>query len=92
MLSSFNFFCNVTITELLDHGLYVIFLATAMSSSSYRLIVATTSSPLYQLGDKSALALSGAEVLRVACEPNKQFALIVSSQRKTTCRPTPFRI
>ena len=34
----------------------------------------------YQLGYQSALALSEAEVLRVACEPNKQFALIVGSR------------
>ena len=40
-----------------------------------------TLSLLYWLGYKSVLALSGAEVLRVACEPNKQFALIAGSQR-----------
>ena len=66
-----------------DYGLHVIqsrlnliFLATTMSSSSYRLIVATTSSPLYWLGSKSALVLSETEVSRVAYKP-KQFALIV---------------
>ena len=37
-----------------------------MNSSSHRRIVATTSSPSYRLGHQSALALSGAEVLRVA--------------------------
>ena len=70
-----------------DHGLHVIqshlnliFLTTAMSSSLYRLIVATTSSPSYQLGSTLALALSGIEVPRVAYEP-KQFALIIGSQR-----------
>ena len=68
------------ITGPANYGLHVIFLATAMSSSSHRLIVATTSSPSYWLGYQSALAISGAEVLRVACEP-KQFALIVGSRR-----------
>ena len=71
--------CNVMITGPTDHGLQVIFLATAMSSSLYHLIVTTTLSPLYQLGRKSALAFSGAEILRVICEPNKQFALILGS-------------
>ena len=87
------------ITGPADHGLHVIqscfnliFLATTMSSFSYRFIVATTSSPLYRLDHKSALALFGAEVLCIACEPNKQFALIAGSQEKTTCRPTPFQI
>ena len=75
------------ITGPVDHGLHVIwsrlnliFLAIAMSSSSYRHIVATNSSPLYRLGHQSALGLLGAEVLYVACEP-KQFALVVGSQR-----------
>ena len=54
-----------------------------MSFSLYRLIVALTSSLLYRLGYKSALALVGAEVLHVACEP-KQFALIVGSQKLHT--------
>ena len=67
------------ITGPVDDRLYLIFLATAVSSSLYRLNVATTSSPLYQLGCKLALALSRAKVLRVACEPNKQFVLIVGS-------------
>ena len=57
---------NVMITGLADHELHVIFLNTAISSSSYRFIVPTTSSPLYQLGHKSALDLSGIEVLRIA--------------------------
>ena len=39
-----------------------------------------TSSPLYQLGYTSALALSETEVLRVAFEP-KQYALIIGSRR-----------
>ena len=59
-----------------DHGLHVIqsrlnliFLVTAMSSSSYLLIIATTSSPLYRLGSTSALAFSGTEVPRVAYKP-----------------------
>ena len=68
------------------------FIASAMNSSSHHLIVATTSSLLYQLGHQSALAFSGAEVLHVACEPNKQFVLILGLREKTTCRPTPFRI
>ena len=72
--------CNVMITGPADHGLHVIFFATAMSSSSYRLIIATTSSPLYQFGSISVLALFGTEIPRVACEL-KQFALIVGSQR-----------
>ena len=70
-----------------DHGLHVnqsrlnlIFLPTAMNSSLYRLIVATISSPSYPLGSTSALAFSGIEVPRVACEP-KQFVLIIGSQR-----------
>ena len=78
---------NVMIPRPADHGLHMIqsrlnliFLATAMSSSSYRLIVTTTSSLLYQLGSTLALAFSGTEVPRVACEP-KQFALIVGSRR-----------
>ena len=63
----------------------LIFLATAMSSSSYRLIVITISSPPYRFGHQSALALSGAEVLRIACEPpNEQVCLIVSSRRLST--------
>ena len=37
-----------------------------MNSSLYRCIVATTSSPLYQLGHQLALALSGEEVLCIA--------------------------
>ena len=79
--------CNVMIPRPADHGLHVIqsrlnliFLATAMGSSFYRLIVATTLSPSYRLGSTSVLALSGTEVPRITCEP-KQFALIVGSQR-----------
>ena len=71
---------NIMITGFADHGLHVIFLATAMSFSSYRLIVTTTSSPLYRLGYTSALALSGTEVLYVVYEP-KQFALIDGLQK-----------
>ena len=37
-----------------------------MNSSSHRRIVATTSSPLYQLGNQSALAPFGAKVLCIA--------------------------
>ena len=45
---------NVMITGPADHGLHVIFLATAMSSSSYYLIVATTlSSYLRDLASQS---------------------------------------
>ena len=73
-------YCNVMITGLVDHGLHVILHATAMSSSSFRFIVATTSSLLYRLGSTSALALSGTKVPRIACKP-KQFALIVGSRR-----------
>ena len=71
---------NVMIMGPADHGLDIIFLATAMSSFLYRFIIATTSSPLFRLGYTSALALPGTEVLRIAYEP-KQFALIVGSQR-----------
>ena len=84
--------CNVMITGLADHGLYVMFLTTAMSSSLYCLIVATTSSLLYQLGNQSTLAFFEAKVLCVACEPNKQFTFIIGLQRKTTCRPTLIQI
>ena len=35
--------CNIMITGPADHGWHVIFLASAMSSSSYHIIVATTS-------------------------------------------------
>ena len=61
--------CHVSLTL----GLHVtgqlhlsIFTTSAMNSSSYRRIVATTSSHLYQFGHQSALAFSGAEVLCVA--------------------------
>ena len=46
--------------------LKLIFLATAIGSFSYRRIVATTLSPLYQLGHQSTLALSRVEILHVA--------------------------
>ena len=79
--------CNVIIPRPVDHGLHLIqprlnllFTASAISSSLYGLIVATTSSPSYRLGHTSALVLSGTEVPCVACEP-KQFALIVGSRR-----------
>ena len=72
--------------------LNLIFLATAMSFFLYCFIVVTTSSLSYQLGYQSTLALSIAEVVRVACEPSKQFASILSLQEKTTCRPTLLRI
>ena len=72
--------CFVMITGPANHDLHVIFLVIAMSFSSYRLIVATTSSPLFRLGYTSALVLSGIKVLCVAYEP-KQFALIVGSQK-----------
>ena len=72
--------CNVMVMGPTNHGLHVIFLATAMSSSLYRLIVATISSPSFWLGYTSALALSRTEVICVTCEP-KQFALIVGSRR-----------
>ena len=62
------------ITGPVDHELHIIILAIAMSSSLYHLIVATTKSLLYQLGHKSALALSRTEVLQIAYEP-KQFVL-----------------
>ena len=63
-----------------------------MSSFSYCLIVVITSSPSYRLSHQSAIALSGAKVLRVVCEPNKQFTLIFSSREKTICRQTLFQI
>ena len=72
--------------------LSILTIFTISPSSSYCLIVVTTSSFLYQLGHQSTLALSGVEVLRIACEPNKQFVLIVSSQKKAIYRPTPFWI
>lgn len=72
--------------------LKLIFLAIAMSSFLYCIIVTTTSSPLYQLSYQSLLAFSGVKVLRVVCEPNKQFTLIVGSPKKTTYRLTPFQI
>ena len=71
--------CNVMITRLVSHGLHVIlprdlirdlstspFTASAMNSSLHRRIVATTLSLSYRLGHQSALAPSGAKVLRVA--------------------------
>ena len=70
--------CNVIIMGPADYGLHVIFLITAMSSSSYCFIVVMTLFSLYRLGHKSVLAFSGTEVLRIACEP-KQFDLIVDS-------------
>ena len=75
---------NFIITGPANHGLYVIFFATAMSSSLSCLIVTTTSSPSYRLGYKSALVFSGTEVLCIAYEPNKQFALIIGSQNLLT--------
>ena len=63
--------CNVMITGPADHDLQLIFLATAMNSSLYRLNIATTSFPSYQLAYKSVLAFSEVEVLCVVCEPNK---------------------
>ena len=68
------------ITGPTDHGLHVIFFTTAMSSSLYRLIIATTSSLSYRHGSTLVLALFGTKVPRVACEP-KQFALIVGSRK-----------
>ena len=52
-----------------------------MSSSLYRLIIATTLSSLYQLGHQLALAFSRTEVLHIAFELNKLFALIIGSQK-----------
>ena len=67
------------ITGPVSHGLHLIlprdltrdlstspFTTSAINSSSHRRIVTTTSSPSYRLGHQSALAPSGAEVLRVA--------------------------
>ena len=59
----------------------LIILTTAMSSSSYCLIAITTLSPLYRLDPQSALLFSVTDVLHVAYELNKQFALILGSQR-----------
>ena len=70
----------------------LIYTASAMNSSLYRLIVVTISFFSYQLGHQSVLAFSRAKVLRIACEPNKQFALILGSYEKTTYRSTPFQI
>ena len=66
------------ITGPIDYKLHVIFLATTMSFFSYCLIVATILSLSYRLGYISALALSGIEVLYIACKA-KQLALLVSS-------------
>ena len=70
-----------------NHGLHVIqlclnliFLATTISSSSYRLIVAITLSPLYRLNSTLILALFGTKVPCVTCK-SKQFTLIVDLQR-----------
>ena len=67
-----------------NHGLYVIFLATVISSSLYCLIFAMTSSPLYQLGHKSALAFSVAKVLYVIA------VYFDCWLTKTSCRPMLF--
>ena len=71
----------------IDHDLHVIqsrlnliFLATAMNSFLYRLIVTTTSYPSYRLGFILALALSRTKVSCVISEL-KQFALIIGLQR-----------
>ena len=76
MIQSRDFDHHPAYTRLVN----LIFLATTMSSSLHRLIVAINSFPSYRLGHQSVLALSGAEVLRVACEP-KQFAPIIGSRR-----------
>ena len=52
-----------------------------MSSSLYYLIIAITLSLLCQIIYKSALAFSKVKVLYVVFELNKQFALIVGSQK-----------
>ena len=72
------------ITGSANHGLYIIFFVTAMSFSLYRLIVATTSSPLFRLGYILALALFKIEILRVAA------VCFHCRLTKTTCRATPF--
>ena len=58
--------------ELISSGLHMtyqlhpsIYIISALNSSLHRRIVATTSSPLYRLGHRSALALSRVEVLRI---------------------------
>ena len=52
-----------------------------MSSFLYHLIIITTSPLLYQLAQKSVLALFRAKSLYVAYESNKQFTLIVGLQK-----------
>ena len=64
--SAYTWLANFILSSSNLTCLGLIFLATAMSSSLYRLIVVTTSSLSYQLGHQSVLALSGAEVIRVA--------------------------
>ena len=85
--------CNVLITGYtwsyymsLTHGLHMtyqlhisIFNFSAISSSSQRLIVATTSSLLYRLSHQLILVFSRKKALCIACEPNKQFASILGS-------------
>ena len=58
-----------------------------MDSSSHHRIVATTSSPLYRLGHQSALALSGAEVLRIIdyLQTNAYPNLVVVEQEECFC-------
>ena len=58
-----------------------IFLTPATSSFSYHLIIATPISLVSTRLQLSALALSGAEVLHVACEPNKQFAWLSAHEK-----------
>ena len=95
--------CNIMITGPVSHGLHMIlhmiyrlilhfFTTSAINSFSHQHIATTTSSLLYRLGHQSILALFGAEILLVTCNPNKQFALILGSREKTICRPTPFQI
>ena len=69
-----------------------IFIVSTISFFIYHLIIAIISSLLYRLSHQSVLAFSEAEVLYVICGLNKQFFLIVDSQKKTICRPTPFWI
>ena len=79
---------NIVITGPVNHELHVILprdLIRNLSTSSFNLhcfryeLLFTISSPLYRLGHQLTLALPGAEVLRVICKLNKQFAWIVSS-------------
>ena len=63
------------------------FIASAMNFYLHRRIIATTPSVLYRLGHQSALALSGAKVLRIAdyLHTNAFPDLVVVGQEECPC-------